>query len=376
LIKITHVITTLTMGGAEMMLYRLLSRMDRAAFEAEVIALTGMGPVGEMIQKLNVPVSTLGMRRGVPNPLGVLRLARRLLQRSPDVIQTWMYHANLIGGLAAKIVGEIPVVWGIHHSNLDPQANKRSTIWTAKVCARLSHTLPAHIIYCSESARRAHTEIGYDAAEKAEVIFNGFDLDLFKPDPAARASVRCELSIPEPALLIGLVGRFDPQKDHHNFIQAAAELHAQQPDAHFLLCGDGVSWQNETLAGWIDAAGISARCHLLSRRNDVPRLLAALDVAASSSYGEGFPNVIGEAMACGIPCVVTDVGDSALMVGDAGKVVPRRNPSALARAWHELITMNEEERQRLGEAARRRIEKLFSLDKIVGRYEAVYKKFV
>ncbi len=140
-----------------------------------------------------------------------------------------------------------------------------------------------------------------------------------------------------------------------------------------MLCGDAVHWENHELVGWIDAAGIRERCHLLGRREDIPRLNAALDLASSSSCGEGFPNVIGEAMACGVPCVVTDVGDSALIVGDTGRVVPPKNPEALAGAWRELIERGPEQRHQLGAAARCRVGKHYSLQAIVAQYEKLYE---
>jgi glycosyltransferase involved in cell wall biosynthesis len=286
-----------------------------------------------------------------------------------------MYHADLLGGLAVRLVGSgIPVVWNIRHSNLDPKGNKRTTIWTAKVCARLSNRLPARIVCCSEASRQVHTALGY-APQKMVVIPNGFDLSAFKPDPAARESVRRELGIAADALLIGLVGRFDPQKDHGNFVAAAALLSAAYPEVHFLLCGDGVNWDNQKLAGWIEEAVLRQRFHLLGRREDMPRLTASLDIASSSSsYGEGFPNVIGEAMACGVPCAVTDVGDSAFIVGYTGLVVLPRDPEALAQAWKRLIDMGPEGRQRLGGAARKRILENFNLPDIIARYEALYRE--
>ena len=209
------------------------------------------------------------------------------------------------------------------------------------------------------------------------VIPNGFDLAAFKPDAKARTAVREELGISQEALLIGLVGRFDPQKDHRNFVAAAARLRAYCPQVHFLLCGDGVNWNNAELTGWIGEAGLRQQFHLLGRREDMPRLTAALDISStSSSYGEGFPNVIGEAMACGVACAITDVGDSAFIVGETGLVVPPRDPEALAHAWKKLIEMGPEGRQKLGETARKRILENFSLPDIVARYEALYKEVV
>ena len=354
------------------MLFKLLSEMDRAKFKSEVISLTDTGPVGEKIQALGIEVRALGMRRGAPNPLVVLRLTRWLRKAEPDVIQTWMYHADLIGGLAAKMAGGLPVVWGIHHSNLDPQGNKLTTIWTARACSHLSRRLPRRIVCCSEASLRVHRSLGY-ARDKMVVIPNGFDVITFRPDTAMRRPVRAELGIPEDTLLIGMFARFHAQKDHRNFVEAAALLHAHHPDIHFLLCGDGITWENRVLSGWIVTAGIHEHCHLLGPREDIPRLAAALDIAASSSsFGEGFPNVVGEAMSCGVPCVVTDVGDSDRIVGTTGRIVAAKDPEALAMAWTEMIGLGEEGRRRLGVAARKRVMDHFELSKIVKKYEALY----
>lgn len=369
--RLMHIITGLNTGGAEMMLYKLLSAIDREVFEAEVVSLMDIGPVGQKIRALGVPVRALGMSRGRPSLLALYGLARHIRQRSPRVIQTWMYHADLAGGIAARLAGRYPVVWGIRRSNLEPGVNRPGTIWTARACARISRRVPERIVCCSEASRREHTGMGYDPGRMV-VIPNGFDNTNFHPDPGARLSVRRELGIPGEALLIGLVGRFYPQKDHGNFIRAAALLNADFPEVHFLLCGDGVTRDNKELAHRVEDAGIAGRCHLLGRREDMPRLTAALDIASSSSYSEGFPNVIGEAMACGVPCAVTDAGDSALIVGDTGLVVPPRRPEALAGAWRRLIGLGPEGREQLGLAARRRVGDYFSLPAVVKRYENLY----
>lgn len=373
MIKICHIITGLNTGGAEMMLYKLLSHMDSSSFKTKVISLTDIGPVGNKIEKLGVPVQALGMKRGFPDSLKVLQLANWLHKERPQVIQTWMYHADLIVGIAAKLAGTIPVVWGIRQSDLHPQRTKRTTIWTAKACAWLSQILPERIVCCSISAQNVHARLGYEA-NKMLVIPNGFDITDYKPNPLARNSVRQELGLSHDTILIGMVARFDPQKDHQNFIRAAALVHTDFPNVHFLLCGDNVTWENHKLVGWIDEVGIRNYCHLLGRRDDIPRIMAALDIASLSSSGEGFPNVVGEAMACGIPCVVTDVGDSALIVNDTGRVVPPQNSKALANAWIELVQMEPEERNKLGKLARRQIKENFDLKEIAKRYEALYKE--
>jgi glycosyltransferase involved in cell wall biosynthesis len=282
-----------------------------------------------------------------------------------------MYHADLIGGLAGKLAGRIPTAWNIRHTDLAFDRNRRTTVWTAMACARTSAWLPRCIVCCSETSRKTHVALGY-ARDRMVVIPNGLDTASFKPDPAARESVRKEFGLLPGAVLIGLVARFDPQKDHRNFILAAARLHAMEPDVHFLLCGSGVADDNSQLTAWIQEAGVSSRCHLLGLRDDVPRLAAALDIAASASVGEGFPNVIAEAMACGVPPVVTDVGDAAWLVANTGRVVPARDPEALANAWLNLLRMGHDRRQQLGLAARRRIETSFELSMVTERYQALY----
>jgi len=356
------------------MLYKLLSRTDRQEFLSEVISLKVIGPIGERIQALGVPVSELCMRPGVPSPGAVLQLARALRRSRPDVVQTWMYHADLMGGLAARLVGRLPVAWNVRHSRLDPDIDKPATILVGKLCARLSHRLPNRILSCSEAGRSVHVGMGY-AANKMQVIPNGFDLSAYRACPSTRQPVREELDIPLEAPIIGLVGRYHPMKDHHGFVQAAKILHARYPEVHYVLCGDEVDGSNAELTGWIDQAGVRPVFRLLGRRDDLPRLNAAFDIAAlSSRYGEGFPNVVGEAMACGIPCVVTDVGDAGYIVGETGITVPPQDPGALAAAWAQLMEMGQEGRQALGDRARERVEQEFDLNVIVCRYEQLYRE--
>ena len=372
---IIHIITGLNTGGAEIMLYKLLSYVDRIKFESKVLSLTDIGLIGKKIEKLGISVKSLGMKRGVPDPRYVFRLAAILKKEKPDLVQTWMYHADLIGGLAAKLVRNIPIVWNIRHSNLDPEGNKKTTILTAKACAKLSKTIPKKIICCSEASFKVHSELGYKE-ERMIVIPNGFDLDAFKPDAEARYSVRRELRIPDDAAIIGVVARFDPQKDHKNLINAAGVLCRSNKNIHFILCGTEITNDNKQLTKWIQEHNLQAKFHLLGRRADIAYITAAFDIASSSSYGEGFPNVVGEAMSCEVPCVVTNVGDSAYIVGDTGIVVPPKNPLAMAKAWEKLIKLPAEERKILGKLARKRIEDNFEINSIVNQYEALYNKIL
>ena len=373
-IRLTHIITGLNTGGAEMMLYNVLSQMNRDAFSAEVISMLDAGTLGEKITRLGIRVRTLNMRPGIPSPRALWRLVQMLKEHPPDLIQTWMYHANLMGSVAAVMAGNIPIVWGIHHSNFDPHKSKRRTVWTMKAAALLSSRVPKGVICCGEAPKRVHIQAGYDA-QKMTVIPNGFDLEEFSPDALARLAVRRELNIPNNAPMIGLVARFHPKKDHRTFIEAAGLLHQTRPEVYFILCGEGVHPENQELFGWIQKAGLTDRCRLLGAREDMPRLMAALDVAtSSSSYGEGFPIVLGEAMACGVPCVATDVGDSALLIGATGRIVRAQHSRSLAQAWDEVLNLSPQERASLGQQARLRMERNFSLSGIVRRYENFYKE--
>jgi glycosyltransferase involved in cell wall biosynthesis len=375
MIKVTHVITGLETGGAEMMLYKLLQGLDTTLFCSNVVSLTGSGAVGEKIENLGIPLRVLEMHSRLPNPLAVWRLARWLRQEPPDLVQTWMYHADLVGGLAAKMAGRLPVVWNVRASELAPEAFSRRTIWIQKLCARLSGYLPTHIIFNSLVARRIHVALGY-RDEKSLVIPNGFDLTVLSPDPRARREFRHELKLADEQVLVGKIARFDVVKDHHNFFAAAALISRQMPHVRFVLCGDRITWENNILTRWIDEQRLRRVVYLLGRRDDIPRIMTGLDVAVLASSGEGFPNVVGEAMACGVPCVVTDVGDAPMIVGATGRVVPSKNPQALAEACIELLEMSPAKRQELGLAARQRIEENYSLPAVVASYQTLYQTLV
>ena len=208
------------------------------------------------------------------------------------------------------------------------------------------------------------------------VIPNGFDLARFRPDLAARASVRSELGLPEDTPLVGLIARLDPQKNHVGFFEAAAKVHRSCPDTHFLLAGAGVDDSSPSIRRVIQQAGVGDHTHLLGRREDIPRLMAALNVLASSSFGEGFPNVLGEAMACGVPCVVADVGDSAEIVGDTGRVVASGDMAGLAHHIVDILELSCQERHALGIAARERVQARYDIGSVVRQYERFYENLV
>ena len=368
-LKVCHVITGLPVGGAQTVLHQLVAHRRRLGCEMEVISLTETGPVGKRIQELGVRVRALGMS-GI-SPVPPLRLTAWLRRSAPDIVQTWLYHADLVGGLAARVARVPTVHWNLRQTDLDPTSSKVHTRLAVTACARISHNLPDRIVCCSEASREVHVALGYDDSRML-VLGNGVDVSSFRPDPRARAEVRDELAIEPHATLIGLIARFHAQKDHRTFIRAAAALSGGRTDVKFLLCGEDVVPSNAQLARWIEQAGIGDRVHLLGLRPDAARITAALDIATSASaFGEGFSNAVIEAMACGVPCVVTEVGDSARIVGDTGMIVPPREPEALARALGDMID-EVGKRKALGRAARERVVTHFSVEAMIAGYRDLY----
>ncbi len=370
--KLVFIITATDVGGAQTMLYRVLARLS-PEFKPHVISMFPAGEIGDKLRALGIPVESLDMRPGVPSSVALIRLIRDLRRLKPDLVHTWMYHADLMGGVAARLARVPALAWCIRHSNLAPADNKTQTLAVMRVNAFLSHRVPDRILCCSEAARKIHVAYGY-AAEKMVVVPNGFDIAHFKPDPNARLSVREELGLPLETPLVGLIGRWDAQKNHAGFLSAAAVLHLRRPDVHFLLAGQGVDRANQTIQHTLAANGLASVIHLLGLRDDIPRLMGALDVLASSSCGEAFPNVVGEAMASGVPCAVTDVGDAAYIVGDTGRVVSSGDMEGLAHAIDSLLEMSAEASQIIGARARTRVAEHFEIGKIVRQYEAFYQE--
>jgi len=371
--RIIHIINDLSIGGAEMMLYKLLLEVNRERFDPVVVSLRNRGLLNSRIEALGVPVHSVAMRLPLPTPTSCWRLMRLVRRLNPDLVQGWMYHGNLAAQIAVALARlPVTVVWNVRQSLYDFNYEKRLTAAVIKLSARLSN-LPARIIYNSRLLAAAqHGALGYQS-QNSLVIPNGFITNLFTPSPEARRCVRTELGVAEDALLIGLVGRYHPVKDHANFLQAAAILLRSHSDVQFVLCGEGVNWMNPALCSLIHELNLAERIHLLDQRDDMARITAALDIATSSSCAESFPNVIGEAMSCGVPCVVTDVSDLVWIVGETGRVVPPRNAEALADGMRELVEMGPEGRTALGKAARERVINHFPVNEIESLYEALYE---
>lgn len=370
---VLHIIVGLEIGGAELMLSRLIDGNRQAPeLRHSVVSLTGLGTLGAALQREGVPVHTLDMNGAPSVPASLLRLRRLIRQLRPDVVQTWMYHADFLGGIAAVLAGHKRIFWGVRATHVRFEG-VRSTIWLRRLCALLSRWIPEKIVCAAEASLRAHARAGYDRS-RLIVIPNGFDTVLLKAAAQGRSAQRSCFGFTEATIVIGSVGRFNAVKDFHTFVRAAGLVAEASEHAQFLLVGRDLDEHNVELMGWINQAGLAARFTLLGERSDVPTCLAAMDIFCLSSRSEGFPNVVGEAMAVGVPCVVTDVGDAAMLVGDSGIVVPPENPPALAAGLVRVMNLPTQEREQFGKAAQRRIESSFSIEVARQRFEQVYRQ--
>lgn len=371
--RIIHVIVGLNVGGAELMLSRLvLSSKLESGVQHVVVSLTESGIVGRQLESLGVTVHSLGMRSAIEIPRVVMQLAKLVRSERPDIVQTWMYHADLIGGLAARLAGCRNVIWGIRTTAVSA-GGKRSTMAVRKICSLLSRHVPRTIVCAAEASRVAHIDVGYDKS-KMVVIPNGFDFSRLTATPANRAMCRASCGIVDGEVVIGIVGRFHPAKDHQNFVKAAGLVARRFPNVRFMMVGRELDSNNNLLADWIEATGCPERFVLLGERKDVPICLSAMDIFCLSSRTEGFPNVIGEAMAMALPCVATDVGDAGMVIGNAGFIVPKEDSVQLADGLLSCLQLSPEDRVAMGNRGRARVMAEFSMDRAQERFGALYER--
>ncbi|WP_230874897.1 glycosyltransferase [Lysinibacillus cavernae] len=363
-IKITHIITTIGLGGAEAMLYRLLQNMDRDVYEVEVICLTEMGTYGELIeQQLNIKVSICNMRS---NSVSALMSCYKLC-RDSDIIQTWMYHANFLGYILSFLLKK-KLIWGIHHSNLTKQDNKRRTIFIAKLCARLSKRVDA-IISCGPKVKEIHEAIGY-ASEQHRVIVNGINTELYKPSKKRHYYIEQFGILNQPILLH--VGRWDPLKDYANLIASLKLLRQIRQDFYLFLVGFEIDASNRDLLQMIEDAQLERVTFLLGSREDIPQLMAAADLFVLSSAGEGLPNVLVEALASGTCCVTTNVGDCEYLIGNCGEVVAAKDAKALAKAINTALNYSSQQYVQKASLGREHVLANFQIQQVVAQYQSLY----
>lgn len=373
-IKCLHIIGDLDIGGTERMLCNLVGASDSRRFEHVVVSLLPPGPIAGFLLQKGVRLISLNMRRSWPYPADVVRLAAYIKRLQPDIIHTWMYYADLIGTVAARLAAtRARQIFSIRHGSFsaDPLRIKVA----ARAAAVMANRFADVIISCSDAALVNHKQVGYNG-EKAVVIPNGFVLPDDKADRSRQAALCRRLGVPVSTILIGMIGRFHPVKDHANFIAAAEKVAAEFEEVQFVLAGLGVDGGNSRLVELLEKHGLLAKTHLLGAITDVNEVVCGLSLLVSSSAVEAFANVIGEAMACQVPCVATDVGESAQIIGDTGIIVAAQNSQALADGIRVMLKSGREGLLERGRVCRERIEKLFGLDLIVKKFESIYSEVI
>ena len=369
-IRICHLITGLDTGGAERSLVNLVTAMNRDEFENEVVTLLKPGPDGAGAragwncgdQYGNRPASTK------PNGSAVVDLGICVGTSRPFFKHG--YTTPIFSVLPPPFLQNPRICFGTYAlSEIDQAGIPRSTRYLARLLAMLSKR-PDAIIVNSQDGRRYHDRIGYRPKQWINIP-NGVDLERFSPRQSERAMLRDRLGLSANSVVVGLVARYHPMKDVQTFLRAASLFQHDHENARFVLCGDGLGPDNAPLAELIRMLDLDRRFVLLGRRPDIELIYPALDaLTLCSIYGEGFPNVLCEAMACDVPCVATDVGDSAEIIGDCGLIVPRQEPQALAGAWRTLL----EKGSRLGgEGGRARVAARYSLQQMCAHYKSLYR---
>ena len=359
-LRVMHVVTGLTTGGAERMLATLVTA-GIPGIEQQVVSLLPGGSFADEIGRAGVAVSDLGMSRTRPNPLGLARLASRIRRWKPHIVEGWLYHGELAATAALALSGRrksTALLWTLQNSHFDLENYRLQLKLVLRAATRLS-SRPDVVVSNSEAGLAAHRELGY-RPRRTLVIPPGVDLDRFRPDEGARASVRRELGLPDDAPLVLHVARVDPMKDHANARAALGSL----PGVYMAAVGAGT-------ADLPDAP----RLLRLGERSDVARLFAAADLNLSSSaYGEGLSNALAEGMAAGLPAVSTDVGDAARLISDTGRIVPPRDAAALATAARDLLAQSAPEREARRAAARARIAEHFSLARMLQTFDRLFRE--
>lgn len=369
--KIIHCITGLTPDGAQRMLLRVACSLNSMGFENRVVSLGAPHPFGEEFERKGIPVSFPGVRKNIRGIAGIRTLLALIRQESPDILQGWMYHGNLILSLLRPALpAELPVVWNIRRGMDDYRERKMLTRLTVKANARLSQT-PAKIIYCTEESRFQHEEFGFHRG-RGIVIGNGFDARRFRPRGGAREKIRERLGFTDETVVIGNVGRYDTAKGRAFLIDAFAMIHRQYPRARLMLVGRGMSDDNIALKTRLHEIGVSRSVVLYGESSAIEEVYSAFDVLCSSSVAEGFPNVVAEAMLSELPCVATDTGNIRKLLEGVGVVVPSRDARLLSEALGQMCTRSEGVRREMGRVSRERIARMYSLETVAAQYAQLY----
>lgn len=370
---IFHIITGLGNGGAEGVLYRLCTKDKK--YRHIVISLTTGGKYKTLLEKKNIKVLSCNFKKTKLNIKEFYKILKLFDYYKPDIIQGWMYHGDLIASVISIFRKNKNLYWNIRNSTLDKKArNFITTFLTMKLCALISHKLPKKIICCSNNSINYHISQGYKKSI-FEYLPNGINTDIFKPNKLLKTQIKRKLNIKNNLFIFGTVARFDEQKDHKTLIMALKLLKEKSKNFKVLLIGKDLTSKNHKIVRLIDEYSLRENILLLGERDEINELMCFIDChVLSSSYGEAFPNVIAEAMACSTPCIATNVGDSKNIIGEFGWTTDIKDPISLSQKMYHVMNLQKIDLFKIGQLARDRIIDLYSLDRMVSSYQNIYEK--
>jgi len=372
-IRLLFLMRSLEVGGAERLLVELVKNMDHDRFEVTVAAFYDGGALRPLLENLpKVKVICLGKSRRWDVIPFFWKLHQLVKDCRPQVIQSFLDVPNSFNVLVGKLSGA-KVVLGVSASFVDFSRYDWTHALVYKTSAFLSR-FADQVIANSQAGQKYSLEHGY-SAKNIFIIPNGIDTHTFRPDKSSGERLRAIWGIGKDEKVIGLIGRLDPMKDHPNFLRAAAQVFRRFPTSRFVCVGRGSQEYLAELQRIASELLEPGRVLWVGNceDDDIPAAYNVFDLLVSSSYGEGLPVVLGEGMASGLPCVVTNVGDSAFAVGETGLTVPAKDPEALAKAIGKILALPEAERLALGQKARQRVLDHFSIEKMAASYQAVYE---
>lgn len=369
--RVLHIITGLDLGGAERSLVNLLGSRKADDIEHVVLSLSGLGHYGPELQAMGFNVQALNLRTLRGMPMALARLRKLINQIAPDVIQGWMYHGNIFASLVNLMtLKSLPIIWNIRQSLYDVNNEKKSTRAVIFILRLISKSV-SYIIYNSNQSRQHHEDFGF-FGKKSLVISNGFDVRRWRPSRRQRKIFREEIGLPENHPVVGFIGRYHLQKDVPTFLRACAIAMNENPDLHVVMVGEGLTTANPALGSLI-ARLPSQRTYMLGARTDIEAIFPSLDLFCLSSSSEAFPNVLGEAMACAVPCIVTNVGECPAMVVEGDYIVAVGDHATMAKKINELANMGKEDLRKIGDSLRLRIKKYYSINATIEEYEKLYR---
>ena len=369
-IKILHIISGLNLGGAENNLFKICTLTNNQLLQHHVISLTDFGFYGNKLKLHNIKVYSLGFKKSLFDIFKFFKLMHLIYKISPNIVQTWMYHSDIIGSIATKIISRAPIIWNVRHGKYDNKLSSRIIIF---VCSFFSKIFPKAIISCAQSAINIHKHYGYDKS-KFVLIENGFDLDYFSKKN--NLIYKKNLGIPINSFVVSYPARFHPQKNHEMFLSAAENILNTIPNVFFILCGRDIGSNNQLLTKLISKYKLRKRVLLLGEVSNIKSIYNISDLTClTSSEGEAFPNIVAESMACEVLCISTPVGDAPIIINDDKYLIDFNDADGLANSIINFLKLTNTEKIKIGKKCRSNILRRYQIDKIINKYNSLYKQY-